>query len=84
MDPKLGILGGMGPLATVDFLAKVISATPASIDQDHIPTLVYSASRTPDRSAGILGIGQSPLAALIEGVKLLERGGAALIAIPCN
>ena len=50
----LGVLGGMGPMATVDFLAKLVRATPAGRDQDHIPTLVCSAVDVPDRADAIL------------------------------
>lgn len=80
----LGILGGMGPAATVDFLEKVVRLTPAGRDQDHIPLLVWAQPRTPDRTAAILGLGPSPLPDLIEGVNRLEEGGARVIAIPCN
>jgi len=46
----LGVLGGMGPMATVDFLAKLIKATPASCDQDHIPIIAHFVPQIPDRS----------------------------------
>ncbi|MSO54147.1 MAG: aspartate/glutamate racemase family protein [Rhodospirillales bacterium] len=85
MTPRrLGVLGGMGPLATADFMRKVIAATPAERDQDHIPMVVYSVPQIPDRSAAILADGVSPLPAMIEGVTSLERAGAQAIAIPCN
>ncbi len=84
MIAKLGVLGGMGPLATVDFLRKLVAATPATADQEHITTLVYSACHTPDRTAAILGDGPSPLPALLAGLDILERGGADCVAIPCN
>lgn len=74
----------MGPLATVDFLRKLVGATPAATDQEHVPTLVYSACQTPDRTAAILGQGASPLDALLAGVRLLEQAGAGCIVIPCN
>ena len=45
----IGVLGGMGPLATVDFMQKVIEATPAERDQDHVPLIVYSVPQIPDR-----------------------------------
>ncbi|MDP4003930.1 aspartate/glutamate racemase family protein [Methylobacterium sp. NEAU K] len=80
----LGILGGMGPLATVDFLAKLVRATPARRDQDHIPTLVCSAADIPDRVASILGQGPDPLPAMRAALARLEAGGATRIAIPCN
>lgn len=80
----LGVLGGMGPAATVDFLDKIVRLTPAGRDQDHLPTLVWSWPAIPDRTAAILGLGPSPLPALIEGLARLEAGGARVIAIPCN
>jgi aspartate racemase len=80
----LGILGGMGPLATADFLAKVTARTPAHRDQDHLRTIVYSDPSTPDRTAAIVGEGPSPLPQMLEGIDFLNRSGCTLIAIPCN
>jgi aspartate racemase len=80
----LGILGGMGPLATVDFLTKVIRNTPASCDQDHIETIVVSAAKTPDRTAALRGAGPDPYPAMLKALKQLERSGAEVIAMPCN
>ena len=59
--PLLGVLGGMGPLATVDFLQKLIEETPASRDQDHIPVITYSVPQMPDRPPAVTGNGESPL-----------------------
>ncbi len=84
MKPALGILGGMGPLATVDFMRKVIDLTPAAGDQDHIPMVVASIPQVPDRTAAILGSGQSPLPAMLEGIRLLNQAAVAAVAIPCN
>lgn len=81
--PYLGVLGGMGPAATLDFMSKLVALTPASRDQDHLPVLVASLPQIPDRSAGILGHGEDPLPALLDGVRLLNRAGVGLIAIPC-
>ena len=81
----LGVLGGMGPAATVDFMEKVIANTPGvSGDQGHIPMLVLSASNIPDRSAAILGHGADPFPAMLAALRQLERAGATRIAIPCN
>jgi aspartate racemase len=80
----LGILGGMGPLATVDFMQKVIEATPASRDQDHIPMLVHAVPQVPDRTACILAGNDEPLRWMREGVDKLLAAGAEAIAIPCN
>ncbi len=80
----IGVLGGMGPEATVDLMAKIIKSTPASRDQDHIPILVYSDPTTPDRTAYLLGRGENPLPFLIRGAKTLQDMGADIIVIGCN
>ncbi len=80
----LGVLGGMGPAATVDFLAKLVALTPARRDQEHLPVLAGLLPQVPDRSAAILGQGPSPLPALRHNLELLLRGGAQAVAIPCN
>lgn len=82
--PSRNVLGGMGPLATTDFLRKVIDATPASKDQDHIPVVVWSVPQIPDRSASIFGSGESPWPTIREGVRRLEQVGAGCIAFACN
>ena len=84
MPEVLGVLGGMGPLATVDFLRKLIEETPAARDEDHIPVVVYSVPQIPMRPAAILDGGASPLPAMIEGIRTLKQAGAVAIAIPCN
>ena len=84
MYKKLGILGGMGPLATYTLYKDIIFNTPAAVDQDHIDMVILNASYIPDRTAGILHNGKSPLPYLLEAVKTLERCGCDLIAIPCN
>jgi aspartate racemase len=74
----------MGPLATADFLRKLVKKTPATVDQQHIPILLYGDCSTPDRTASIVGAGESPLPKLLEGIEFLNRNGAAVICIPCN
>lgn len=81
----IGVLGGMGPAATVDFLAKLVRLTPAERDQDHLPVIVVSDPSIPDRVGPILeGRGPSPLPALRRAIRTLEQGGARCIAIPCH
>ncbi len=80
----IGVLGGMGPLATTDFMRKVIEATPATKDQDHIPMVAWSVPQIPDRSAAIFAKGESPLPMMQEGIRRLEQMGAGCIAIACN
>jgi aspartate racemase len=84
MSPLLGVLGGMGPAATADFLAKLAAHTPATRDQEHIATIVYSDPTTPDRSDAILADGEDPLPAMFRGIAFLDEAGCDLIAIPCN
>ena len=80
----VGVLGGMGPLATVDFMRKVIDLTPAVRDQDHVPLIICSIPQVPDRTAAIVDGAESPLPVLLEGLGVLERSGVGCIAIPCN
>lgn len=80
----IGVLGGMGPLATVDFFNKVLAATPAKGDADHVPLLIQSDPRIPPRPAAILNSGRSPLPALLAGRDRLIAAGATALAMPCN
>lgn len=80
----LGLLGGMGPGATADVFAKIIAATSAQRDQDHIPIMIRSVPQIPDRSAALLGRGASPREALVEGAIALSAAGADFLAIACN
>ncbi len=80
----LGVLGGMGPLATVDFMQKIIAMSQARSDQEHIPMLVRNVPQIPDRSASILSQGEDPFPALLDGLRQLEQSGASCIVIPCN
>lgn len=80
----LGILGGMGPLATVDFLGKLTRLTPAGCDQDHLAWVTVSQPAIPDRSAAIQGGNDGPSPYLTKGTAWLAGQGVALIAIPCN
>lgn len=80
----LGVLGGMGPLATVDFLAKLVAATPAAGDADHVPQVTVSIPQIPSRVAAILRGGESPLPALLAARDRLLAAGATHLAMPCN
>ena len=80
----LGVLGGMGPLATVDFLAKLVAATPADGDADHVPHVTVSIPQIPSRVAAILRHGESPLPALLDARDRLRAAGATHYAMPCN
>lgn len=80
----IGIVGGMGPAATVDFMAKVVAATPAHCDQEHIPSIVHNVPQIPDRSAAIERCSDEPFLPLLSAVRMLDQAGADYIAIPCN
>ena len=79
----IGILGGMGPEATVYFFNLIIKSTAAGRDQEHAKILVWNDPTVPPRTDAILGLGPSPLPRLLAGVKVLEEGGAGLIVMPC-
>ena len=57
----LGVLGGMGPLASAQFMLRLTLLTPAARDQDHIPAVLWSDPRVPDRTRGHLAGGDDPL-----------------------
>lgn len=80
----LGVLGGMGPLATLDFLRRLLEATPAQSDQQQIPTVVWNVPQIADRQKALAGRGPSPLPQLLHAVEKLNQAGASHIAIPCN
>lgn len=81
---KLGIVGGVGPAATVDFMAKVVTHTPAGRDQEHIKMVVEQNPQIPDRTANLLHDATDPTMAMYATCKRLESAGANAIAIPCN
>jgi aspartate racemase len=82
--PRIGVLGGMGPLATADFLAKLAYATPARRDQDHFAVSVDSTPQIPDRVAALEGRGEDPLPWLLASAQRLRAAGCGVIAMPCN
>jgi aspartate racemase len=84
-EARLGILGGMGPQATQIFYQRIIDRTQAERDQEHVPTLIWSDTQIPDRTASILsGNGETVYDRLRSDARLLEQAGCTIIAIPCN
>jgi len=79
-----GVLGGMGPEATVDFMSKVIALTDASCDQDHVRMLVDHNPHVPNRQEAILHGGEDPGPVLADMAADLEASGADFLVIPCN
>jgi aspartate racemase len=81
---KIGIVGGIGPAATVDFMTKIVVNTDARRDQDHIKLVVDHNPQIPDRTAHLIGDGEDPTLAIYAACKRLEANQANLIAMPCN
>jgi aspartate racemase len=81
---KIGIIGGMGPLATADLYRKLILATPAARDQEHLPVVIDADPRVPDRTAALHDEGDDPLHALVAGATRLRDAGAEVGLIVCN
>jgi aspartate racemase len=84
MSKKIGILGGLGPEATLDLYKKIISATPAKTDQEHIETIIISNPKIPDRTQAIIYGGECPIPSMVSTAKTLEATGVSTILIPCN
>ncbi|MFB3853665.1 MAG: aspartate/glutamate racemase family protein [Vicinamibacterales bacterium] len=79
----MGVLGGMGPEATVDFFAKVVRRTAAKNDREHLRIIIDNNPKVPDRTAAILAGGESPIRELVRSARALEKAGADFIVIPC-
>ena len=83
-DKMLGVLGGMGPLASAHFMVRLTQLTPAARDQDHVPAVLWSDPRVPDRTVADPTGEADPLPWLLRGIDGLESAGCGAIAIPCN
>jgi len=83
-EPYLGVLGGMGPLASAAYMQRLTALTPADIDQQHVPTILWSDPRIPDRTDAKINGGPDPLPWLLNGANKLRQSGAGAIVIPCN
>ena len=84
MIKKLGVLGGMGPAASAEFMVRLVAQTPAKNDQEHIPTVLWSDPTIPDRSTSMRNGDDKPLPFLLNGIRGLKAAGCNLIVIPCN
>ncbi len=81
---KLGVIGGLGPMATAYFLQLLVQMTEARTDQEHIEVLLHSKPQIPDRTRFILGQSrEDPLPQMVEIGRELAGQGAELIAVPC-
>ncbi|WP_295752239.1 amino acid racemase [uncultured Oscillibacter sp.] len=84
MKKTIGILGGMGPMATADLFQKITALTDAARDSDHIRVYIDSNASIPDRTAAILEGGEDPAPAMADALKNLELCGADCAVMPCN
>lgn len=81
---SVGIIGGMGPGATLDLFQKVVDLTPAKQDQDHLHLMIDNFPQIPDRTAFLMGEGKDPLPYLLEAAERLEQSGVDALCMPCN
>ena len=81
---RLGILGGMGPAASAEFVIRLIKQTPATHDQQHMPFVLWNEPRIPDRSISMRNGDNQPLLWLLQGIQALKTVGCDHIVIPCN
>lgn len=85
MEKKtIGIIGGMGPLATVDLFEKIVRHTRAASDQEHLRVVIDSNTAIPDRTAALLRGGEGPVPELTATARRLEAMGAQVLIMPCN
>lgn len=85
MPQTLGILGGLGPMATVYFYDMLVRHTKATCDQDHLDVIISSRASTPDRTSYILGQStENPFDIMARDAQRLVTFGADVLAIPCN
>ncbi len=81
---KLGIIGGLGPMATIYFMELIVKMTKADTDRDHIPMIVYNYPDTPDRTAYLLDNSkENPYPYISDMAKLLKEQGCDYFAMPC-
>lgn len=84
MDPTVGVLGGMGPLAGATLALRIVELTRAARDQEHIAVVLLNDPHVPDRSEAQTAGGQSPLPAMLRGVETLVSAGVDCVVVPCN
>lgn len=80
----VGVIGGLGPEATLDFFGKILKATTAARDQDHLHLIIDNNPGAPDRTEAVAGIGPSPAPSLACTARRLEQAGAEVLVMVCN
>lgn len=83
-EQTVGVIGGMGPKATLDFYAKLIQRTQAETDQDHLHVIINSNAKVPNRQNALSGKGPSCAPELIQAARALESAGADFMVMVCN
>ena len=83
-NKTIGIIGGMGPLATVDLFKKIVEMTDSPADTEHLHILVDNNTNIPDRTQAILYHGTDPLPEMVRSALRLEYGGADVLVMGCN
>ena len=83
-ERTIGVIGGLGPAATLDFCSRIMALTDAQSDQDHLHVLVDNNPKTPNRNDALLRNGQSPEASLVQSALRLQAAGADFLVMPCN
>lgn len=83
-EKVIGILGGMGPEATLELFRRILDKTSASTDQDHLRIIIDNNPKIPDRTATLLHGGEDPIPLLLSTATNLENAGADFIIMPCN
>lgn len=84
MEKTIGILGGMGPLATADLFRKITLLTDAARDNDHIRVYIDSNARIPDRTAAILSGGKDPVPEMASALRSLEPAAPTASSCPAT
>lgn len=83
-DKTVGVIGGLGPEASLHFYARVLALTPASRDQDHLHLIIDSNPKTANRNDALAGRGPSPAPQLVASARRLEQAGAQVLVMACN
>lgn len=84
MKKSIGIIGGMGPMATVDLYRKIVENTDAACDNDHVRVYIDGNAAIPDRTAAILRGGPDPVPQMADSIRKLTQCGADCLIMPCN
>lgn len=83
-EKTVGVIGGLGPKATLDFYGKLIERTEAQTDQDHLQVIINSNPKVPNRHQSIAGTGPSCIPSLVDSARSLKDAGADFLVMVCN